>query len=104
MADMDVEEIPTDVVEVEDDGEDVEVIAEGKNKKGTAREEKKTQVRKPNKHAKEWIRILPGSSNAISENEHVFKDLTSYVKMHNALGLMVLIFFCIFTRTEPRTY
>ena len=73
MANMDVEEILADEVEVEEEGEDVEVTTEGKEE-GTAKAKKKTRVKKPKKHAEEWMKILSGSSNAISSNDHVFID------------------------------
>ena len=75
MADKEVEEVPTEEIEVEDEGDDVvEVTPEGKRKKGAVKTEKKSRVRKPNKNAKDWLKILPGSSNAISANDHIFKD------------------------------
>ena len=75
MVDIDVEEILPDEVEVEEEGEYVvEVTIEGKKKKGTTKAEKKTRVKKPNKHAEKWLKILLGSSNAVSANTHVFKD------------------------------
>lgn len=34
----------------------------------------KTQQRKPSKFANEWIKLFPDSSNAISTNDHDFRD------------------------------
>ena len=39
-------------------------------------------VRKPNKHAEDWLKILPRSLNAISANDHIFKD--PYFLVHDA--------------------
>ena len=62
------------VREEEREEEDVvEFIAKGK-KKGKTKIEKKTRVKKPNKYTEEWIKILFESSNAVSTNDHVFKD------------------------------
>ena len=73
MADKEVEEVPTEEVEVEDEGNNVvEVTPEGKRKKSAAKTEKKSRVRKPNKNAEDWLKILPGSSNVILTNEHIF--------------------------------
>jgi hypothetical protein len=75
MADKEVEEVPEEEVEVEDEGDDVvEVIVEGKIKKGVVKTEKKSRVKKPNKHAEDWLKLLPGSSNVISTNDHIFRD------------------------------
>ena len=75
MGDKEVEEIPKEEMEVEDEGDDVvEVTPGGKRKKPTVKMEKKTRVKKPKKHAEDWLKILSGSSNAISANDHIFKD------------------------------
>ena len=53
MANKEVEEVTIEEVEVEDEGDDVlEVTPKGKRKKPTVKIEKKSRVRKPNKHAK----------------------------------------------------
>ena len=45
MVDMDVEEVPAEEVEVEEEGDDVvEVTPKGKKKKGSIKIEKKTRV------------------------------------------------------------
>ena len=73
MANKKVEEVPVEEVEVEDEGDDVlEVTPKGKRKKSAAKTKKKSRVRKPNKHAKDWLKILPGSSNTISIIDHIF--------------------------------
>ena len=70
-----VEEVPKEEMEVEDKGDDVvEVTPGGKRKKPTVKIEKRTRVRKPNKHAEDWLKVLPGSSNVISKNDHIFRD------------------------------
>ena len=75
MDDKGVEEVLEEELEVEDEGEIVvEITPEGKRKKTTAKKEKKSRVRKRNKHGKDRLKILPGSSNAISENDHIFRD------------------------------
>ena len=75
MVDKEVEEVPAKEVEVEDEGDDVvEVIAKGKRKKGAVKTKKKSRVRKQNKHVEDWLKILPGFSNAISANDHIFKE------------------------------
>ena len=75
MAEKEIEEVPEEEVEVEDEGDDVvEVTHKGKMKKSTAKTEKKSRVRKENNHAKDWLKILLGLSNAISENDHIFQD------------------------------
>ena len=45
-----------------------------KRKKNSATTEKKSRVRKPNKHVEDWLKILLGSSNAISAIDHSFRD------------------------------
>ena len=73
MDDKGVEEVPKEEIEVEDEGDDVvEVTPKGKRKKSTAKTEKKSRVRKPNKHVEDWLKILPGSSNVILANDHIF--------------------------------
>ena len=75
MVDNEVEEVLEEEVEEEDEGENVvEVTPEGKRKKSAAKTEKRSRVRKPNKHAEDWLKILPGLSNAISANNHIFRD------------------------------
>ena len=59
--------------EMQEEEDVVEVIAKGK-KKGKAKAEKKTRVRKPNKYVEEWIKLLPRSSNAVSMNDHIYRD------------------------------
>ena len=78
-----VEEVPEEEMEVEDEGDDVvEVTSKGKRKKPVVKAEKRTRVRKPNKHAEDWLKIIPGSSNSISENDHIFRD--PYFLVHDA--------------------
>ena len=51
MANMEAKEVPMKEVEVEDEGDDViHVTTIGKKKKGAVEIEKKSRVRKPNKH------------------------------------------------------
>lgn len=72
MADKEVEEVREEEVEVEDEGDDVvEVTAEGKRKKSVVKTKNNSRVRKPNKHAEDWLKLLPGSSNAISANDYI---------------------------------
>ena len=75
MTNMEIEEVLVEEREEEMQEEEdvVEVIAEGK-KKGKAKAKNKTRVRKPNKYAEEWIKLLPRSSNAVFMNDHIFKD------------------------------
>lgn len=40
---------------------------------------KKSRERKLNKYMEEWMKILPGSSNAISANDHDFKDPYAFI-------------------------
>ena len=75
MADKEVEEIPEEEIEEEDEDDNVvEVMPKGKRKKSTTKTEKKSRVRKPNKHVQDWLKILLGSSSAISKNDHIFQD------------------------------
>ncbi len=54
MADQEVEEMHEEEFKVEDEGDDVvEVTPEGKRKKSVVKTEKRTRVRKPNKHAED---------------------------------------------------
>ena len=72
---MEIEEVPIDEREEEmQEEEDVVEVTTEEKKKGKAKDKKKTKVRKPNKYVKEWIKLLPGSSNAFSTNDHIFKD------------------------------
>ena len=75
MTDMEIKEVPIEEREEEMHEEEdvVKVIVEGK-KKGKAKAEKKTRVMKPNKYTEKWIKLLPGSSNAVYANNHIFKD------------------------------
>ena len=78
-----VEEVPEEEIEVEDKGDNVmEVTPEGKRKKPAAKMEKKSRVKKPNKHAEDWLKIIPASSNVISENDHIFRD--PYFLVHDS--------------------
>lgn len=52
----------------------MEVTPQGKRKKSAIKTEKKSRVRKPNKHVEDWLKLLPGSLNAISANDHIFRD------------------------------
>ena len=75
MANKEIEEVPKEEVEVEDEGHDVvEATPKGQRKKIVVNSEKKSRVRKPNKHVEDWLKILPGSSNAILTNDHIFRD------------------------------
>ena len=75
MADKEVEDVPEEEFEEDEEEDDVvEVTAQGKRKKIVVKTEKKSRVRKPNKHAEDWLKLLSGSSNAISTNDHVFRD------------------------------
>ena len=71
MTDMELEDVPVD--EREEEMKEEEGSIEGK-RKGKAKIEKQTRVRKPNKYTEEWIKLLSRSSNAISSNDHIFKD------------------------------
>ena len=70
-------------MEVEDKGDDiVEVTPGGKRKKPIVKLEKRTRLRKPNKHVEDWLKILPGSLSAILENDHIFRD--PYFLVHDS--------------------
>ena len=90
MANMEVVEIPAD------EREEVEEVSTSKGSKGKRKSEKKTRDRKSKKYAKEWIKILLGSSNKISTNDHDFKDpcfLCREANFPNTNGYDLFMFF-----------
>ena len=75
MADKEIEEVLEEKVDFEDEGDNVvEVTPKGESKKPTIKTEKKSRVRKPNKHVEDLLKFLPGSLNVISKNDHIFRD------------------------------
>lgn len=105
MVDKEVEDVPKEEVKVEEEEDDddvIEITAQGKRKKTPVKTEKKSRVRKPNKHVEDWLKLLPRSSNAISTNDHIFRDphaLVRDVECPRTDGFELFIYFY-----ENKTY